>query len=50
MCERCIEIDAKIGRFKWLASAVDDERTANGIQQLIQQNEAEKHALHPERE
>jgi hypothetical protein len=31
MCEQCIEIDKKIDHYRWLATYVNDERTAKGI-------------------
>ena len=49
MCEKCVEIDKRIGQLKWLADAVDDDRTASGINEMIQQHEAEKRALHDEK-
>ena len=36
MCEKCVEIDNQIGQLKWSAGAVDDDRTASGINELIQ--------------
>jgi hypothetical protein len=50
MCEKCAEIDKMIDHYKWLATYVYDERTAEGINELIQQYEAEKVALHPEQQ
>jgi hypothetical protein len=47
MCEKCVEIDKKIDHYRWLAIYVNDERTAKGINELIQQYEAGKRALHP---
>ncbi len=48
MCDKCVEIDKKIDHYRWLAKYVNDERTAKGINELIQQHEAEKRRLHPE--
>jgi hypothetical protein len=50
MCEKCVEIDKRIDHYRWLATYVNDERTAMGINELIRQHEAEKLALHPEQE
>jgi hypothetical protein len=50
MCEKCAEIDKKIDHYRWLAVYVNDERTAKGINELIQQYEAGKRALHPEQQ
>jgi hypothetical protein len=49
MCEKCIEIDKKIDHYPWLAVYVNDERTSKGIYELIQQHEAEKRSLHPDK-
>jgi len=49
MCEKCVEIDRKIDHYRWLATYINDERTAKGINELIQQHEAEKRAMHPEK-
>lgn len=48
MCEKCIEIDRKIDHYKWIATQVYDGPTRRGIDDLIQQHQAEKRALHPE--
>ena len=50
MCGKCDEIDRKIRHYRWLAIRISDERAANGINDLIQQHEAEKRALHPEQQ
>jgi hypothetical protein len=50
MCEKCIELDGKIHHYKWLAGQMSDKRALQGINELIQQHEAEKRALHPEAE
>ncbi|SHN80770.1 hypothetical protein SAMN05444170_4499 [Bradyrhizobium erythrophlei] len=47
MCEKCVEIDSKIERYKRLARQMSDKRTLEGIDELIRQHEAEKTALHP---
>jgi hypothetical protein len=41
-------LDRKIDHYKWLATYVNDERTAKGISDLIRQHHAEKAELHPE--
>jgi hypothetical protein len=50
MCGKCAELDKKIDHYRWLATNVNDEPTAKGINELIRQHEAEKRCLHPERE
>ena len=44
MCEQCIEIDKKIDHYRWLATYVNDERTAKGINELIQQHQGREEA------
>jgi hypothetical protein len=50
MCEKCIELDAKIDRYEQFARLVTDQRTLDGIAKIIEEANAEKAALHPERE
>jgi hypothetical protein len=49
MCEKCVEIDGKIDRYRRLASSITDRRTIDGIDELIEKMKAEKAALHPEK-
>jgi hypothetical protein len=46
MCEKCLEIDEKIERFRRLSNTVDDQRVMDTIKTLIDQMEAEKIGLH----
>jgi hypothetical protein len=48
MCEKCDDIDAKIIRYKRLASQINDKILNDGIAQLIEKVLAEKASLHPE--
>jgi len=48
MCEKCVEIDGKVERYRRLSSGLTDEATLDGIKKLITQLKAEKAALHPE--
>jgi hypothetical protein len=50
MCEKCVEIDKKIYHYKWVAGQMSDGRTLEGINELIEQHEAKKRSLHPEKE
>jgi hypothetical protein len=50
MCEKCLEIDARIERYQRLSSGITDQATLDGIKQLIEQAAAQKTALHPEQE
>jgi hypothetical protein len=48
MCEKCVEIDGKIEHYLNLSSFVTDQRTLDGIKQLIAPLEVEKQVFHPE--
>jgi hypothetical protein len=48
MCEKCVELDGKIERYKRLSSGVTDQPTLDGIKALIEQINAQKAALHPD--
>jgi hypothetical protein len=48
MCEKCIEIESKMERYRRLSSGLTDEATLDGIRKLIEQMKAQKAALHPE--
>ena len=48
MCEKCDDIDERIGRLKYIAKHVLDQPTLDGIGQMVTELEAEKASLHPE--
>jgi hypothetical protein len=48
MCEKCVEIDSKIERYRRLSAGLTDPPTLDGIRKLIEQMKAQKAALHPE--
>ena len=50
MCEKCVELDAKIDRYERLARMITDEQALAAIGQEIERANAEKAALHPEPE
>jgi hypothetical protein len=50
MCEICEELDNKIERYRNLIAWVADAQTQEGIGKLIEEMQAQKAALHPERE
>ena len=50
MCERCVELDAKIDHYQKLARMITDQRMLDGIAKVIEAANAEKAALHPEQE
>lgn len=48
MCGKCDEIDAKIIRYKRIASQINDELLQEGLAGLLEKIQAEKASLHPE--
>ena len=48
MCEKCVEMNAKIDQYQRLSRGVTDQATIDGIEQLIAEMRAQKVALHPE--
>jgi hypothetical protein len=50
MCEKCVELDAKIEHYRQLAAAVNDARALEAIKRVNDQLQAQKEALHPRSE
>ena len=50
MCDKCVELDKKIERYRMLSSAVADQTTIERINGLIADLQVEKATLHPEQE
>jgi hypothetical protein len=48
MCEKCVEIDEKIARYRKLSSSVADQITIERVKALIEDLQAQKAALHLE--
>jgi hypothetical protein len=48
MCEKCVEIEAKIARYRRIESRMTDQALLDGINELVAQLEAQKKDLHPE--
>ena len=48
MCERCDDIDAKIMRYKRVASQINDRILSNGLAEMIEKMMAEKSTFHSE--
>ena len=48
MCEKCVEIDRRVERYRRLSSGLTDEATLDGIKKLLTQLKAQRSALHPE--
>jgi hypothetical protein len=50
MCEKCIEYDKKLERYRRIASSIRDELTIERINKAIADAVAEKAKLHPDQE
>jgi hypothetical protein len=50
MCEKCIEIDKKIERYRRIQQSILDQVTVDRTKELVADLEAEKAALHPEQQ
>ena len=50
MCEKCVEIDGKIEHYRIIASRMTDQVMLDGIKQLTTDLQAQKAALHPNRQ
>jgi hypothetical protein len=48
MCDKCVELDGKIEHYQRLSSTITDQRTLDGIKELIERMKAQKAALHLE--
>jgi hypothetical protein len=49
MCEKCVDIDKKIKRYRDLLRSITDQRAVDEAQALIADLVAQKAALHPQR-
>jgi hypothetical protein len=49
MCEKCVEIDKNVERYRSILRSIRDEATVEGAEKLIADLETQKAALHPER-
>lgn len=47
MCEKCVQIDAKIEHYRRMSASITDLQTLQGIETLIAEMEFQKRALHP---
>ena len=50
MCDKCTELDEKIGHLKDLATRVLDQMTTDGIADLVRELRDKKKKLHPDQE
>jgi len=48
MCEKCVEIDKTILRYRVILLSISDQVTVDRTKELIADLEAQKVALHPE--
>jgi hypothetical protein len=48
MCEKCIEIDKNIERYRRIQLSISDQVTVDRTKELIAELVAQKAALHPE--
>jgi hypothetical protein len=48
MCEKCVEIDKTIERYRQIKRSIMDQLTVDRAKELIAELEARKAALHPE--
>jgi hypothetical protein len=49
MCEKCVEIDKTMERYRRILLAIGDQVTVERTRELIANLQAQKLALHPER-
>jgi len=47
MCDKCVELDKRIGRLRSIAAQFLDPATVAAAGELIEEMEARKKALHP---
>jgi hypothetical protein len=50
MCEKCVEINKTIERYRRIILSIGDHVTTERTKELIADLQAQKEALHPERE
>jgi hypothetical protein len=48
MCEKCVEIDKTIERYRRILLSIGDQLTVDRTKELIAELQAKKDALHPE--
>jgi len=48
MCDKCKELDEKIGHYQRIASSITDQLTIDRIKKLTEDMQAKKIALHSE--
>lgn len=48
MCRKCVAIDVRIERYRWLLTQLYDERTLRAIEVQIRNLETRKATFHPD--
>lgn len=48
MCQKCVAIDVRIERYRWLVTQLRDERTLSAIELQIRTLETRKATFHPD--
>jgi hypothetical protein len=48
MCEKCVELNKKIARYRGLSEGIDDHAIKDRLASLVAELQAEKATLHPE--
>jgi hypothetical protein len=50
MCDECVKLDQKIERYRRMIERISDPLTTEGVGKLIEDMQAQKAALHPEKD
>jgi len=50
MCDKCTELDRRIGLLKKMVERLEDLATIEAVNKLVEEMEARKAQLHPENE
>lgn len=50
MCEKCVEIDKTVERYRKILMSIGDQFTIDRVKELLAELQVEKLALHPENE
>jgi hypothetical protein len=50
MCDKCAELDKKIGHYRSLIARVTDQQTNEALRKLVDGMQAQKAELHPEQQ
>ena len=50
MCDKCVEIDQSIARYRRLARSLGDQSMIDQVEEMAKEMEAQKIAFHPDQE